>query len=170
MHRIISAFEPRYYCRMDTPLQLRFDTASRADLETLVDMLADDALGLTREDASRPLDMAYQTAFGQIMGDPNNHLLVARYDDSIAGFLQLTFIPYLTYQGGWRCLVEGVRVAEKLRGRGVGQQLVEYAIDVARQQGCRMVQLTTDKQRPDALRFYEKLGFVASHEGMKLHL
>ena len=155
---------------MDSPIALRFDTATRADLETLVDMLADDTLGSEREDASKPLDTAYQTAFGQILGDPNNHLLVARHDDRIAGFLQLTFIPYLTYRGGWRCLVEGVRVTKALRGRGVGRQLVEYAIDVARQQGCHVVQLTTDKQRPDAIEFYEKLGFVASHEGMKLHL
>ena len=155
---------------MESPIPLRFDTATRADLERLVELLADDALGAGREDASRPLDMAYQTAFGQILGDPNNHLLVARHEDAIAGFMQLTFIPYLTYRGGWRCLIEGVRVADALRGQGVGQQLVEYAITVARQQGCHVVQLTTDKQRPDAIRFYEKLGFVASHEGMKLHL
>ncbi len=155
---------------MDTPISLRFDTATRADLQTLVEMLANDDLGAGRESAETPLDPGYETAFGQILGDHNNHLLVARHEDAIAGFLQLTFIPYLTYRGGWRCLVEGVRVAESLRGRGVGQQLLEYAIDVARQQGCHVVQLTTDKQRPDAIRFYEKLGFVASHEGMKLHL
>ncbi|MEM1176363.1 MAG: GNAT family N-acetyltransferase [Pseudomonadota bacterium] len=155
---------------MDTPVPLRFDTATRADLESLVEMLADDTLGAEREDASKPLDMAYQTAFAQILGDANNHLLVARHDDAVAGFLQLTFIPYLTYRGGWRCLIESVRVAAALRGRGVGRQLVEYAIDVARQQGCHVIQLTTDKQRPEAIRFYEKLGFVASHEGLKRHL
>ncbi|MEM9402119.1 MAG: GNAT family N-acetyltransferase [Pseudomonadota bacterium] len=150
-------------------MALRFDTASRADLDALVDMLADDELGATREDASRPLNRAYLTAFSQILGDPNNHLLVARDENAVAGFLQLTFIPTLTYRGGWRCLIESVRVARSLRGHSVGQQLVECAVDIARQQGCHLVQLTTDKLRPDAVRFYESMGFVASHEGFKRH-
>ena len=84
--------------------------------------------------------------------------------------LQLTRIPYLTYQGGWRALVEGVRVASSRRGQGLGQQLLEEAIRRARTHGCHLVQLTTDKARPEALRFYESLGFIATHEGMKLHL
>ena len=84
--------------------------------------------------------------------------------------LQLTFIPYLTHQGTWRALIEGVRVHNACRGQGIGKAMFEWAIERARQRGCRMVQLTTDKTRPDALRFYEQLGFVASHEGMKLHL
>ena len=85
------------------------------------------------------------------------------------GVLQLTFIPYLTYQGGWRALIEGVRVASGARSQGVGKALIEWAIARARERGCIMVQLTTDKARVDAKRFYESLGFVASHEGMKLH-
>jgi GNAT superfamily N-acetyltransferase len=84
--------------------------------------------------------------------------------------LQITFIPYLTYEGGWRALIEGVRVDGAARSAGVGRAMVEHAIGRARERGCRLVQLTTDKARPDALRFYEALGFVASHEGMKLHL
>ena len=84
--------------------------------------------------------------------------------------LQLTFIPYLTHQGTWRALIEGVRVHKDCRGQGVGRAMFEWAIERARQRGCRMVQLTTAKTRPDALRFYQQLGFVASHEGMKLHL
>ena len=88
----------------------------------------------------------------------------------IVGVLQLTFIPYLTYQGGWRGLIEGIRVAAGFRGQGIGRELFQWAIDRARQWGCHLVQLTTDKARPDALRFYESLGFRASHEGLKLHL
>ena len=84
--------------------------------------------------------------------------------------LQITYIPYLTYQGGWRALIEGVRIAPGLRSRGLGQMLFEWAIGRARARGCHMVQLTTDKSRKDAHRFYERLGFVASHEGMKLTL
>jgi len=87
----------------------------------------------------------------------------------VVGVLQLTFIPYLTYQGGWRALIEGVRVARGARSQGLGKALLEWAIARARERGCVMVQLTTDKSRPDAKRFYDGLGFVASHEGMKLH-
>ena len=91
-------------------------------------------------------------------------------DGRLVGVLQLTFIPYLTYMGGWRALIEGVRVSSDARSLGIGRQLIEWAIDRARERNCHLVQLTTDKSRPDALRFYEKLGFKASHEGMKLHL
>jgi GNAT superfamily N-acetyltransferase len=88
----------------------------------------------------------------------------------VVGVLQLTFIPYLTYQGGWRALIEGVRIAPDLRSRGLGRILFEWAIERARVRGCHMVQLTSDKSRPDAIRFYQGLGFAASHEGMKLFL
>jgi GNAT superfamily N-acetyltransferase len=88
----------------------------------------------------------------------------------VVGVLQLTCIPSLTYQGGWRALIEGVRVDSGERSQGLGKTLFEWAIARARERGCHMVQLTTDKARPDAKRFYESLGFVASHEGLKLHL
>lgn len=88
----------------------------------------------------------------------------------VVGVLQLTFIPYLTYQGGWRALIEAVRVDPKLRSTGLGTTMFQWAIERARERRCHLVQLTTDKARPDAKRFYENLGFVASHEGMKLHL
>ena len=84
--------------------------------------------------------------------------------------LQLTFTPYITHQGGWRATIEGVRVDSRLRGSGLGRELFAWAIARARERGCHLVQLTTDKQRPEARRFYESLGFVASHEGMKLKL
>lgn len=88
----------------------------------------------------------------------------------VLGVLQLSFIPNLSHRGGWRALIEGVRVAAAHRSSGVGRQMLQWAVERARQRGCLMVQLTSDKSRIDAIRFYEGLGFVASHEGMKLHL
>lgn len=149
---------------------LRFRPATAQDLPTIVALLADDTLGATRERNENPLPTSYRDAFSAIDADPHNELVVACRDESVVGVLQLTFIPYLTYQGSWRALIEGVRVAATERGQGVGQALFEWAIERARDQGCRLIQLTTDKARPDALRFYERLGFTASHEGMKLHL
>ena len=151
-------------------MNLAFRTASDADLPRLVAMLADDMLGAERESSSDPLPESYSKAFEAIAGDPHNEIIVAEYDHAIVGFLQLTFIPYLTYQGSWRALIEGVRVASEVRGSGVGSRLITHALERAKMRGCHMVQLTTDKQRPDALRFYEDLGFAATHEGMKLHL
>ena len=151
-------------------MKLKYREATRQDLEALVDMLAADALGQQREDASQPLNHRYISAFESIDQDPNNQLIIAESDGVIAGMLQLTFIPYLTHTGSWRCLIEGVRVHQNFRSRGYGEAMFQYAIDVAHQKGCSLVQLTSDRQRPDAIRFYEKLGFVASHEGFKLKL
>ena len=133
-------------------------------------MLADDALGAMREDTSEPLAAEYGRAFEAIDGDPNQALVVAEDGGDVVGFLQLSFIPYLTYRGRWRGLIESVRVRSTARGRGIGEALVRHAIERARERSCHLVQLTTDKRRPDALRFYERLGFEASHEGLKLHL
>lgn len=152
----------------DMPAQFR--PASREDLPAIVGMLADDALGAARERCESPLPAAYHEAFDAIDGDPNNELVVAELDGRAAGVLQLTFIPSLTYQGSWRALIEGVRIDAAMRGRGLGRQMFEWAIARARQRGCHLLQLTTDKARPDALRFYQALGFVASHEGLKLRL
>jgi ribosomal protein S18 acetylase RimI-like enzyme len=149
---------------------LSFRPATRADVPTLVAMLADDVLGAQRERFADPLPQTYYDAFATIDADPNNLLLVAENTDQIVGMLQITFIPYLTYQGGWRALIEGVRVAKSARGQRIGQALLTEAIDRARANGCHLVQLTTDKTRADALTFYERLGFCATHEGMKLHL
>ncbi|MFT7461819.1 MAG: GNAT superfamily N-acetyltransferase, partial [Pseudohongiellaceae bacterium] len=117
-----------------------------------------------------PLNARYVDAFDQIARDPNNELVVVTSEDQLVGMLQLTFIPYLTHTGSWRCLIEGVRIHSRLRGQGMGARFFEWAIERARSRGCRLVQLTSDKQRPDAIRFYESLGFVASHEGFKLPL
>ena len=148
----------------------QFRQAVARDLPRLVAMLADDELGAQREDSSQPLNSSYRSAFDAIDRDPNNALIVAEIDASIVGMMQLTFIPYLTHIGSWRCLIEGVRVHPEYRGQGLGTALIEWAIEAARKRQCRILQLTSDKQRPDALRFYEALGFEATHEGFKLRL
>jgi GNAT superfamily N-acetyltransferase len=149
---------------------LTFRRALRNDVAEIVGLLADDPLGAQRERFTTPLPAPYFEAFAAIDGDPNNELVVAEMTGQIVAALQMTFIPYLTYQGGWRALIEGVRVAAHWRSSGVGKQLFTWAIERARQRGCHLVQLTSDKARADAIRFYESFGFVASHEGFKLHL
>ena len=152
------------------PSALTVRRATRADVPAIVAMLADDELGSTREVAGAQLPPSYFEAFDAIDRDPNQLLVVAEVDGSPVGTLQLTFIPYLTYEGGWRAQIEAVRIASALRGDGLGHDFFAWAIDRARERGCHLVQLTTDKRRADARRFYEALGFTASHEGMKLHL
>ncbi len=151
-------------------LRLRYRQALAADIPALVAMLADDELGATREDGSEPPNQRYLSAFRSIDEDPNNELVVVEADGDRAGMLQLTFIPYLTHTGSWRCLIEGVRIARDYRGRGLGGEFIRWAIDRARQRDCALVQLTSDKKRPDAIRFYQSLGFKATHEGFKLKL
>lgn len=149
---------------------ISFRPATRTDLPAIVRMLADDPLGAERERFADPLPGCYQAAFDAIDTDPNNQLVVACLDGDVAGVLQITFIPYLTRRGAWRALIEGVRVDSPVRSRGLGRRMLEWAVERARERGCRLVQLTTDKSRMEAKGFYESLGFVASHEGMKLHL
>jgi GNAT superfamily N-acetyltransferase len=150
--------------------EITFRTAELTDLPTLIEMLADDALGAARERFQVPLPPAYERAFEAIAADPNNELIVACLDGDVVGMLQLTIIPSLSYIGSNRALIAGVRVAKKHRSTGIGTQLMIWSIARARERGCGTVQLTTDKSRVDARRFYERLGFVASHEGMKLLL
>jgi len=154
---------------MDTT-RITFRKATIQDLDKIVYMLADDNLGKTRERYEKPLPDSYIKAFHSINSDPNNELIVACYDEKIIGVQQITFTPYLTHQGGWRATIEGVRTLSSERGKGVGSLLIRWAIQRAKERGCRMVQLTTDKKRPEALQFYERLGFKASHEGLKLLL
>ncbi|GAL22235.1 transcriptional regulator [Vibrio maritimus] len=151
-------------------MNVQYRQAQEEDLTVLIHMLADDPLGAKREDLSISINKKYIDAMKAISDDPNNELWVVEAGGAVIGMLQLTFIPYLTHIGSWRCLIEGVRIAKSHRGQGLGEQMFEHAIDRARSRGCNLVQLTSDKQRPDALRFYEKLGFVASHEGFKLAL
>jgi GNAT superfamily N-acetyltransferase len=142
-------------------------TAVAADLPAILRLLADDPLGKARETA---VDESYQAAFAAIAADPNHEMVVAELDGRVVGCFQLSFIPGLSRRGAWRAQIESVRIDSALRGRGAGQAMMDWAIARARARGCALVQLTTDKRRPDAHRFYARLGFVASHEGMKLEL
>jgi len=157
-------------------MNIQFGKARKQDLSAIIDMLVDDPLGSQRESENTDLK-AYESAFQHIENDPNNELIVARDegpDDSkqkreIIAVLQLTYMPSLTYQGSWRAQIEGVRVHKDYRGQGLGESIFQWAIERSQQKGCKIIQLTSDKKRPDAIRFYEKLGFKASHEGFKLH-
>lgn len=151
-------------------MTLLFRQAHQEDLSRLVQMLADDTLGEKRERYEDPLPSSYLAAFSAIEADANNELVVACMGDEIIGGLQITFIPSLSYQGSWRALIENVRIDSQYRSRGFGKALLEWAIERAQARGCCMVQLTTNKLRSKAIPFYESLGFVASHEGMKLQL
>jgi GNAT superfamily N-acetyltransferase len=151
-------------------MSLEFRNAIESDLSDLIHLLADDELGSKREDTSQPMNKSYVDAFHSIKKDPNNELTIVESDGVLVGMLQLTFIPYLTHTGSRRCLIEGVRIANNFRGQGVGTDFISWAIERARERQCSIVQLTSDKQRSGALRFYEALGFVASHEGFKLKL
>ncbi|MEU3413314.1 GNAT family N-acetyltransferase [Streptomyces sp. NPDC006658] len=147
-------------------LEIRAATAD--DLPAIVAMLADDPLGAQRES---PDDLTpYRTALERLAADPNQHLVVAVCEGRVIGTLQLTIIPGLSHRGATRALIEAVRIHAGERGSGLGSRLIEWAIGTSRRLDCRMVQLTSDKTRTDAHRFYERLGFTASHEGFKLPL
>lgn len=148
-----------------------FRKATEADLSGIIRMLADDKLGQAREILSDPVDVRYVAAFEAITADPNQLLAVAiAGDGNLAGCLQLSFIPGLSRTGMWRAQIESVRISADHRGSGLGSRFIEWAVEQAKERGCGLVQLTSDKARPDAIRFYEKLGFIASHEGLKLSL
>jgi GNAT superfamily N-acetyltransferase len=147
---------------------LTYRKATRDDLQAIVDMLADDHLGSTRESAD---DLSpYETAFAVIDADPHQYLAICERDGVIVGTMQLTTIPGLSHKGASRLLIEGVRVHRDARSGGVGTRMIQWAIGHAREHGCRMVQLTTDKSRADAHRFYERLGFQQTHLGYKMKL
>ncbi|MDX2157550.1 MAG: GNAT family N-acetyltransferase [Hyphomicrobiaceae bacterium] len=152
------------------PEAIQMRKASAADLPAIVAILADDALGQTREDPRLPLAPDYVAAFEAIDRDPNQLLAVAVDDGRIVGTLQLTFIPGIARKGTWRGQIEAVRIARSHRSSGLGQRMFEWAVAECRKRGCRLVQLTTDKTRVDAHRFYDRLGFEATHEGYKLVL
>ena len=151
-------------------VNLNFREANESDVPALVDLLADDVLGAKREDVSIPLNPNYLDAFHSIEADSNNELTVVETDGELVLMLQLTIVPYLTHFGSWRCLIEGVRIANTYRGKGLCKELIKWAIKRARERRCSILQLTSEQQRPDAIRFYESLGFKATHEGLKLKL
>ncbi|MFJ6658609.1 GNAT family N-acetyltransferase [Streptomyces sp. NPDC091377] len=147
-------------------LEIRRATAE--DVPPIVAMLADDPLGAQRESPDDPAP--YLTAFERIDADPNQHLVVAVREGRVIGTLQLTIVPGLSRQGATRSIIEGVRVHADERGSGLGTRFIEWAVEESRRQGCQLVQLTSDATRTDAHRFYERLGFTASHLGFKLQL
>ncbi|MEO8356924.1 MAG: GNAT family N-acetyltransferase [Chloroflexota bacterium] len=145
-----------------------FRMAVREDLSAIVRLLADDDLGSQREKYEEPLPQSYYSAFEQIDNDSNHHLIVAVWNGEVIGTLHLMFLPSISFQGGLRAQVESVRVDRKSQNRGIGSEMMKWAINRARERGAHVVQLTTHKTRQDAHRFYERLGFKGSHLGMKL--
>jgi len=143
--------------------------AQQKDVVAIIGLLADDHLGQQREQFIDPLPSSYYNAFQNIDQDPNQELVVLVDAETILGCLQLSFLQYLTYQGGIRAQIEAVRIYTNQRGKGLGALLFDWAIKRAKERGAHLIQLTTDKKRPMALAFYQSLGFKASHEGMKLH-
>lgn len=144
--------------------------ATANDVSAIVQMIADDDLGKTRENFQTQLPKEYIMAFENINADKNQELIVVENERAaLIGTLQLSFIQYLTYCGGIRAQIEGVRILKAYRGKGIGETLFEWAITRAKERKAHVLQLTTDKKRRETLRFYEKLGFKATHEGMKLH-
>ncbi|MDV7140174.1 GNAT family N-acetyltransferase [Maribacter sp. TH_r10] len=149
---------------------MKFRKATSENVQAIVEMIADDPLGSKRENYTIPLPKTYYDAFERIDADPNQELIVVENDiGQVIAVFQMTFIPYLTYQGGIRAQIEGVRVHKDHRGLGIGKTIFHWAIQRAKERNAHVLQLTTDKKRPDAIRFYESLGFNASHEGMKMH-
>jgi GNAT superfamily N-acetyltransferase len=147
---------------------LEIRPAALDDLSAIVGMLADDPLGAQRES---PDDLApYVSALERLSSDPNQHLVVATREGRVVGTLQLTVVPGLSRRGATRSIIEGVRVHADERGSGLGTRLIEWAVEESRRQNCQLVQLTSDSSRTDAHRFYERLGFTASHVGFKLAL
>lgn len=150
-----------------TSPRILFRAARRADLERVVELIADDAVAAQRTGVFGP---AHVAGFEAIEASPNDELVVAEIDGEVVGVMQLTFIPGIARNGATRLQVEAVRVDASLRGQGIGRALMGHAHDRGRERGCALAQLTSDKQRPDAHRFYRSLGYAQSHEGFKLPL
>jgi GNAT superfamily N-acetyltransferase len=147
-----------------------FRKARENDVLQIVEMIADDELGNTRENFKIPLPNEYIDAFRKINSDENQELIVVENENTeIIGTLQLTFIQYLTYRGGIRAQIEAIRIRKDQRGMGLGKKILKWAIKRVKEKKAHVLQLTTDKKRPKAIKFYEDLGFKASHEGMKMH-
>ncbi|MBU2905548.1 GNAT family N-acetyltransferase [Arenibacter algicola] len=149
---------------------MKFRKATENDVIAIVEMIADDELGKTRENFKTPLPEEYYRAFANINSDNNQELIVVENEvGEVVGTLQLSFIQYLTYRGGVRAQIEAVRIRKDQRGTGIGTKMFKWAINRAIERNAHILQLTTDKKRPSAIAFYTKLGFKDSHEGMKMH-
>ena len=153
--------------RMTRP-KLSIRPARKSDLAALIDLYRDDHLGVTRE--ATEIDEAYQSAFDAIEADPNHMLVVGERHGKIVATLLLSFLPGLSRHGAWRAQIESMRVSGASRGQGIGQELLDWSIEKARQHGCSLVQLTSDRRRASAQRFYERAGFEPTHYGYKMSL
>lgn len=151
-------------------MPLAYRPATAADLGFIVRLLVADSVTPHGDDPDHPDDPRYLAALAAIDADPNQMLLIAEADGAAIGTLQLTFIPGIARLGAWRCLIEQVHIVPTARNRGYGSEMIRWAIDTARTRGCALVQLTSNKLRRDAHRFYERLGFARSHEGFKYYL
>jgi len=149
---------------------LKVRKMQRNDLGTVVNLLADDDLGQLRENPAKAVNADYIRAFEEINRDVNQYAAIFEINGLAIGCLQITFIPGLSRRGCLRGQIEGVRVARNYRGKGYGTEMIAWAVSECRRRGCRMVQLTSDKKRENAIQFYKRLGFVSSHEGLKLNL
>ncbi len=152
-------------------VKLKFRPAEESDLLTLLKLLDEGGLSsmhCPREGQAIPSSTF--KAFREITKSPDNQLIVAELSGQTVGMMQLTYIPGISYQGSWRLLIEGIRVKTEFRNQGIGRSMIEWAIDQARENKCRLIQLTSDKRRENAARFYHSLGFKASHQGFKLFL
>lgn len=150
--------------------ELTIRRATIDDVPSMVTLMTDDELGKTREVDSIPLNPSYYAAFEKIDQNPHSELLVVEFQGKVIGTAQVDYLQYLSHQGAKRAQIENVRVDKSYRSQGVGEKLMAVIVDKAKQKGCYIVQLTTNKKRHRAHHFYERLGFVASHEGMKLQL
>jgi ribosomal protein S18 acetylase RimI-like enzyme len=156
---------------MSSADEIKIRPAQRQDVPAIIGLLADDALGQEREQLANPLPSSYLEAFDVIARDERNLMFVAEGSDgAIRGYLQMTFIPGLSYRGAERALIEDVRVDSRHRGRGIGRQLLDRVVDEAGKRGCRLAQLFVHQTRSEARRFYAGLGFQESHVGMRLAL
>lgn len=151
-------------------INLQHRKATIADLPQIINLLSEDELGKDREMQSTSLDQRYMDAFALIDQDPNQYLMVVEKDDQLIATCHLTLMPSLTFIGQTRMQIEAVRVSEKLRGMKIGEWMINQAIQYAKSKDVKIIQLTTNIQRPRAKTFYEKLGFKATHVGMKLYL
>jgi len=150
------------------PVHIRH--ARLADLDAIVRLIADDESALHDDSPAPEHRAAYARAFDQIDGDPRNELFVAEVGDTVVGTFQLTYMPHIFDRGAERAQLEGIFVATASRGRGIGREMLKFALERARARGCRMAQLNSNKSRANAPRFYEAAGFTASHEGFKADL
>ena len=144
--------------------------ATASDVPEVIRLMCEDELGATRESLSNPLAQSYMLAFQEIAKDKHQSLLVVEHKGKTIGTCHLTFIPSLSFKGSKRLNIENVHISKPVQGQGIGTWMLQKAITLGREKGCKIVQLTTHKKRTLAKAFYEKLGFEASHEGMKLYI